>query len=215
MFIRMSVLRFFVAGLIIGFLCYQAASPKHINNTDLVNDPDNNNLNNPFAYDSASAMFMVIAISLTGTCQGALLGLWHQNLTDMLLTGNSFAVPYMQSHYRILSLENNAGLHSMAAAYASVVIAEFPIVLTAAICLGGILHLLMSIVVKNAIYYYLTVFVVMLTGYSLAAACSCWCSTPASAFMWYARIAVICMLFTGMCMWRRTPGRSVIYMLLV
>ena len=171
----MSLIRLILAGLIIGLLSFRCGSLGNIDNTDLVNDPNNNNLNNPDAYNVASAIFLVVALSFTGI---------------------AFALPYMQSNYHILALEVEAGLHSTLSGYVSVLMVEIPIVIIASCCLGGLLQALMALTVDSFLYYFI-VCMVVLCGHALASASACWSSSPVAATVWFARWAVVCTVTTG------------------
>jgi len=171
----MTILRFIVAGLVVGILAINSGKPSNLNDINLVNDPDEYYLMNPNAYNASSAMFIIITVSFTGL---------------------AFAVPYLKSHFKILRLEASAGLHSTLAGYLSAAVIELPIVTLAALCLGGCIHGFMQLSV-NRVYIYGTVVSVILTGYSLAAACGCWASSPFQATFSFAASSVLLIVFSG------------------
>eukprot|EP01038_Epipyxis_sp_PR26KG_P004858 gene4858-6808_t len=170
-YLQMGLFRFMIAGVIIG--CLVLSVGNNINNIDLVDD--STNLIDSNAYDVSSAMFVVVAMSLTGT---------------------AFAVPYLHSNTLQLKFEVASGLQSTLASWLSLVLIDIPLYLFAAAIVGAIVFSMIRVQGPTFLLY-VTILVTTVIGYSLACVCAIWFHSRGLASFVFSIIASVCLIFSG------------------
>eukprot|EP01034_Spumella_vulgaris_P022154 gene22154-28261_t len=171
MYLRMGLFRFMLAGIIIGALVYNAGSK--LDAQDLLVYSDG--LENDNAYNVTSAMFVLVAMSVVGT---------------------AFAVPYLHANAYLLKFEVASGLQTTLASWLSLVLIDIPMYIVAAIIIGAVVYNMISIQ-GSSVNFFGTIFMVTLTGYSLAAVCAIWFRSKTMATFVFSLLASFCLLFTG------------------
>lgn len=175
--IRMSIVRYLLAGLLIGAM--SAYDGNHLDDNNLTTS--NNGLVNSFAYNSTSVLFLIAVMSIIGT---------------------SFSVTYIFSSVHNLKREVEDGLYRTASGYIAMVLVDFLMYLIASILFGAaiisMLGIPSSLSINNFLSSYFSVVVlVSLSGYSLAALCAVWSSSQATSVHYFSLFGFFCIIFTG------------------
>lgn len=180
MLIRMSLFRFFIAGIVIGVMAFHSAKGSNLSVPSLLGDDDvvgggSSGVVSSYAYNVTSVLFLITIMSVVGT---------------------AFTIPHMFANARILKMEVYAGLHTTLSTWLMLLSVDMPLFLAAAIVLGGLVWLLLGFTGSCTLFLG-TVVLTTLSGYTLALACSILCDSVEKALFWFALWGVINIIFTG------------------
>lgn len=148
----MSVMRFLLAGVIVGSSAFNDGT--RLNDKNLVTS--SSGVIDTNAYNVTSAMLC---------------------LACMLLLGIAPTVAFMHSYAAILKEDVASGLLRTVSCWISVIIFDIPLCLLGAVLMSVCLYIMVDL--QGHMYdFFATTIVAMLAGYSLAAVCAVWLPTP-------------------------------------
>ena len=169
----MGVLRFVAAGVILGLSSLNAG--QEVDYTDDNGRFNNDDLLNDDSFSVTSTLFFVVTVTLLGL---------------------AFAVPYMNSHFRMINMEIEAGIFHPISAWVALLVHDIPSQLAGCMFLGLVIRLFLGLQ-GDAAAYYSAVALSALAAVSLASALAVSHRSAYEATRWYISLSALMLVFAG------------------
>lgn len=171
LYTRLAVVRFGLVVATFGYFAFKNGAQLRADN--LVKD--HHGLLNENAYNLSATLYSLV--------------IW-------LGLGTAFAVPYMHSNFALTRFEVASGIQNVLSSWFALLVLDVATACIQASAIGLVMYFMLDIQ-GSALSFFSALFLIIMAGDSLAAACAAWSPTREAAALLFAVVAGISALFAG------------------